>query len=111
MFSLEELTPEALDAALDDYLRSSISGDGLSLSEKGQAEMNILLRLCAESGRMKGALEILVRLAEKNNLSPSEVIDFVFREGFVLGWKLRGAILYARLREDLHSGPSGSPLN
>jgi len=108
MISLEELTSDALDAVLEDYLRASITEDGMSLSEKGQAEMKIMLRLCSESDRMKGALEVLVQLAEKNDPSPSEMIDFVFREGFVLGWKVRGAMLYARVLEDLHSGSSGS---
>jgi len=108
MFSLEELTSDALDAALEDYLRSSITEDGMGLSAKGQAEMKIMLRLCSESDRMKAALEVLVQLAEKNGPSPSEMIDFVFREGFVLGWKVRGAMLYARVLKDLDSGSSGS---
>ncbi len=93
--SLEHLSVDALDAALEDYVMSALNKEGGGLSERARREAEIMLSLYSQSARMQAAFAGLLRFVETHypEVSMFQKIEYVFRQGFLMGWHARGAVV------------------
>ncbi len=95
MKSLEKLTVDVLDAALEGFAFDELNPDRTALSEDGKQEIGIMDKLYSESLQLQGtflAFEDLINNKYKEEYSVLEKIQVIFKTGFIVGWNARGAI-------------------
>jgi hypothetical protein len=100
MISLETLTLSTFDAAIDSCIQNAtkVEGGEQRLRDDVMKETLILSDLCKRSQRMDPIFQAFLVLMENENDGNRRrlMMEYIFRQSFLIGWHARGAIEESR---------------